>query len=356
MLEGIVATILSNYLGKYIQGLERENLKIALRSGEVELENLELRKETLDDFDLPITVKESFLGKLRMTIPWKALGSEPALIRIERLYLIIQPTKQAELNHEKEELRAQKTKLSAVALAELLGKTKVESASESESDDDHHQPKQPHQNDKQNQSFTQRMITKVVDNLQIFIDKVHIRYEDDRTNPDRPFAFGITLESLHSQSTDGNWNPTFLHHHSPLVHKLIELKNFAMYWDSNTKFIDYYNSEDMAEELENLVQTNKRNVNHHYLLNPISSTLRIVINKSETPDMSIPQYALNFMFNKIGVNLEKNQYQDLMDMLSSFSLHRKSSKVSIGISQLFFSFIIQIVFATVFSLIFFFFF
>lgn len=33
-------------------------------------------------------------------------------------------------------------------------------------------------------SFTKRWLTKVVDNLQLFVDKVHIRYEDDRTNPE----------------------------------------------------------------------------------------------------------------------------------------------------------------------------
>jgi hypothetical protein len=32
-------------------------------------------------------------------------------------------------------------------------------------------------------TFTKRWLTKVVDNLQLFVDKVHIRYEDDRTNP-----------------------------------------------------------------------------------------------------------------------------------------------------------------------------
>jgi hypothetical protein len=83
----------------------------------------------------------------------------------------------------------------------------------------------------------------VVDNLQLFVDKVHIRYEDDRTNPgvcpctfpsavdalticcslcavQRPFCVGITLESLHAQSTDEDWNPTFLKTNEQIIHKV----------------------------------------------------------------------------------------------------------------------------------------
>jgi vacuolar protein sorting-associated protein 13A/C len=51
---------------------------------------------------------------------------------------------------------------------------------------------------------------KVVDNLQVFVDKIHIRYEDSTSNPNHPFAFGITLGGLHAQSTDVDWKPTFL--------------------------------------------------------------------------------------------------------------------------------------------------
>jgi hypothetical protein len=44
MLEGIIAAFLAKYLGKYIEGLNKENLKLSLGSGDLVLENLELRK------------------------------------------------------------------------------------------------------------------------------------------------------------------------------------------------------------------------------------------------------------------------------------------------------------------------
>lgn len=51
------------------------------------------------------------------------------------------------------------------------------------------------------------MVTRIVENLQIFVDDIHIRYEDT-VSSERPFSFGITLEGAHFQSADENWTPT----------------------------------------------------------------------------------------------------------------------------------------------------
>lgn len=52
-----MAALLSRFLGDFVKGLEKENLRIGILSGDVTLENLELKKEALQNFDLPITIK-----------------------------------------------------------------------------------------------------------------------------------------------------------------------------------------------------------------------------------------------------------------------------------------------------------
>jgi vacuolar protein sorting-associated protein 13A/C len=37
----------------------------------------------------------------------------------------------------------------------------------------------------------------------------------------RPFSVGVTLESLHAQSTDEGWNPTFLKTNEQIIHKVL---------------------------------------------------------------------------------------------------------------------------------------
>ncbi len=66
MLEGLVAGILSSYLGTWIEGLERENLKIGIKQGNVTIENLKLRKEALRDLQLPITIKAGMCARARV--------------------------------------------------------------------------------------------------------------------------------------------------------------------------------------------------------------------------------------------------------------------------------------------------
>lgn len=91
LLEGVVASLLTKYLGQYIDGLSKENLNMSLGSGELELEDLHLKPEALDQLELPIRVHAGSLGKLSLSIPWKQLKSKPAIIRLERVFLLAGP-------------------------------------------------------------------------------------------------------------------------------------------------------------------------------------------------------------------------------------------------------------------------
>lgn len=66
-----MAALLSRFLGDFVKGLEKENLRIGILSGDVTLENLELKKEALQNFDLPITIKSGtpFSAALGVSLP-----------------------------------------------------------------------------------------------------------------------------------------------------------------------------------------------------------------------------------------------------------------------------------------------
>lgn len=133
LLEGVVASLLTKYLGQYIDGLSKENLNMSLGSGELELEDLHLKPEALDQLELPIRVHAGALGKLSLSIPWKQLKSKPAIIRLERVFLLAGPKIPKEVRSlnsicchsllqydESEERRAQYTKRKRVELAEMF--------------------------------------------------------------------------------------------------------------------------------------------------------------------------------------------------------------------------------------------
>ena len=41
--------------------------------------------------------------------------------------------------------------------------------------------------------------------VQLNVKDVHLRYEDDKTNPACPFACGLTIKKLSVHSTDSTW-------------------------------------------------------------------------------------------------------------------------------------------------------
>lgn len=108
---------------------------------------------------------------------------------------------------EDEEERAQALKQRRLATADLLAKGAAGK-------------QQQQQADARNDGFISQLTTKVVDNLQVSIKNIHVRFEDHISDPGHPFAAGITLKELSAFSTDGEWKPTFISEATNTIHKV----------------------------------------------------------------------------------------------------------------------------------------
>nr|CAI5831312.1 unnamed protein product [Callosobruchus analis] len=222
MLEGLVAWVLNNYLGKYVQ-LNTDQLSIALLSGKVELENLPLKEDALRHLGLPIIIKAGFIGKVQLHIPVRQIRSVPWVIIIEQLYLVASPLPLHEWDNEAEELARHDQKLNALDTLEAKWRLDrdvqdLNSAYYASSYSSWY-------------SYGAGLVTEIIENLQLRIQDVHIRYEDNISVPSKCIAFGITIESLIAQSCDSSWQPGFVQaSKSEESFKLLELQKFALYW------------------------------------------------------------------------------------------------------------------------------
>ena len=68
----------------------RDKFKMKLWSGEVEAYSIELKKEALDDLNLPVAVKHGILGHLYLKVPWD-YDTESSHIVLSDIVLIVQP-------------------------------------------------------------------------------------------------------------------------------------------------------------------------------------------------------------------------------------------------------------------------
>lgn len=268
MLEGLVATLLNRFLGMYIQNFDPKQLNIGIWSGDVKLRNLELRKEALDQMKLPLNVLQGHLGSLTIQIPWSNLKGKPVKVLIEDVYLLAAPKADQEYDEEEEERRRQRIKQEKLNAAEILNERTSVGMSEEEQ--------------KKNQSFTESLTTKIIDNVQVTVKNIHIRYEDAISTPGHPFALGFTLEEFSAVSTNENWEPAFVHDNVSVTHKLAKLGSLAIYWNTDaTHFAGQATHDEIIQAFHTLIATGENILpGHQFVLKPVSGIGKIEMSKS----------------------------------------------------------------------------
>lgn len=326
MLEGLVANLLNRFLGMYVQNFDAKQLNVGIWSGDVKLRDLELRREALDQLHLPLNVVEGHLGQLTLQIPWSNLRGKPLKVNIEDVFLLAAPKEDAEYDAEEEERRAHAVKMEKLDSAELLKERNTEGMSQEEQ--------------QKSQSFTASLITAIVDNVQVSVKNIHIRYEDSISDPGHPFALGVTLEEFSAVSTDENWKPTFIQGTSGSTHKLATLGSLAVYWDTDAKLIgtgtgtqdgkeqDIDHSKFIDQFREMIVRGDNTKVgDHQFILKPVSGRAGLEMDKTGQSDK--PKMNARLLFDELGFVIDEDQYRDalmLVDLFHYFIRHQEYKK------------------------------
>ncbi|KAG9547459.1 vacuolar protein sorting-associated protein 13, partial [Aureobasidium melanogenum] len=311
----------------YVQNFDPKQLNVGIWSGDVKLRDLELRREALDQLHLPINVVEGHLGSLTLSIPWSNLRGKPVQVKIEDVYLLAAPREDQDYNPEDQDKRDHAVKMEKLDSAELLKERSAEGMSQEEQ--------------QKNQSFTASLVTAIVDNLQISVKNVHVRYEDSISDPGHPFAAGLTLQELSAVSTDENWKPTFIQSTSAgSTHKLATLGALAIYWDTDAKLLGSGKGSQTAEEqgIDHTAIIDKfRDMiakkddtefgAHQYILKPVTGRAGLEIDK--TGKLDRPKMKARLLFNELGFVIDDDQYRDalmLVDLFHYFIRHQEYRK------------------------------
>ncbi|KAI0535905.1 vacuolar protein sorting-associated protein 13 [Xylaria digitata] len=314
MLEGLVAGLLNRFLGMYVKNFDPTQLKVGIWSGDVRLRDLELRREALDQLKLPINVVEGHLGQLTLVIPWSNLRGAPVKVFIEDVFLLASPKEEAAYDAEEEDRRKQRIKMEKLDSAELIKERNQEGLSQEEQ--------------KKSQSFTESLVTKIVDNLQVTVKNIHVRYEDSISAPGHPFALGATLEEFSAVSTDGEWEPTFIQNSSNTTNKLATLAALAVYWNTDSELLgsgrevseeaEMVPHDEMMRRFKAMISNGEDAIgsDHQYILKPVSGQAKIELDKSG--DTYTPKFKASLLFDEIGVVLDDDQYRDALMMADLF--------------------------------------
>jgi hypothetical protein len=208
MSKKIVLKALEEHLGRFVNGLS--NLKVAVWQGEITLPDLTLKPEVshtargrrtlalqcqswqgvstvflpfqaFDKLQLPFRVKSGHIKKFRLAIPWSKLGSESVKVTIEEVSILLVPFDKNRWDKSEAEHRAKLLKQRKIRWAELRSEVTADNKENGAG------------------SFAKRLVMKVVENLQIKVKCVHIRFENLHESSclgAKVETFGLLLEEF----------------------------------------------------------------------------------------------------------------------------------------------------------------
>lgn len=158
-----------------------------------------------------------------MKIPWKNLYKSSVEVIIENLYLLSSPNKVVAYNEEKEDKKAFEAKK-----AELK---RIEEAKMKENES----------NAKPiDKTFAEKLVTQIINNIQIKIKNIHIRFED-KSSAKKPFAFGVSLAGFTALTVDSAGNPTLATEDITQVFKKVALEGLSVYLNCNSQLYSEMN-------------------------------------------------------------------------------------------------------------------
>ena len=170
--------IVDKLLGTYLCIGER---KLDFSSGTLTMKNVMVREDVLDSLSLPVALRGGEIGELEVHVPWTKLKTESVVIKINKLSLLLSPVSEAEWDEVAERDRVAACKERTLQrLRKQLLRT---------------EPGKPSDKEAAEPNFAERLLSRVLANLQVVVTSALVRYED-HSHSHCPFALEVALDSL----------------------------------------------------------------------------------------------------------------------------------------------------------------
>jgi hypothetical protein len=251
MAKKALLDVLEQTIGKYVKNLDAESLNVAVWSGKIALNNLELDVAAVNaeldrqaaeapNLALPLQVISGQFQSLEVDVPWASLTGRSVVLRAQGLHISVRPhDRLATTDHLQtvvgsEEARAAKIQQARENSIQLSDKYRQQAyavqklASDSDELDDNAKPSE------HSSSFRSRLVRRIIENIQIEIKDVHIAVDDVEGTA------GVVLESLSLVTTDKDGKQVFVDRtkdrdDNSFLHKMLLMQGFGIYLDHENR-------------------------------------------------------------------------------------------------------------------------
>ena len=260
MFESYALGLVERYVEPYAD-VDREQLRVAVREGKVTLADVRLKPAAFDSLGFPLTVRSGRVGQVQIDVSWSALTAKPAKVHLRDVTVVIGPSgseASAEIRRDRLAL-LQAEQLRSDEEARVLRLRGAAPASVEE------------------QSFGMRTVAAALGALEVEISNVHVRYEDETSDPGSPFSFGVKLDRLSLITVDGLWRatPAAQAELAAIAHKILAIEGLSMYWQ---------HSIDAASESKTGMQGSP-----YPVICPLQLEIRMALNRMGVPSQGAPR-------------------------------------------------------------------
>uniref|UniRef100_A0A1I7TSK2 Ricin B-type lectin domain-containing protein n=1 Tax=Caenorhabditis tropicalis TaxID=1561998 RepID=A0A1I7TSK2_9PELO len=153
------------------------------------------------------------------------------------------------------------------------------------------------------------LISTVLNNIQLILNNVHIRYEDNSTLLGKTFNCGIRIQKMTMQTTNHHWKPGFAEPQKGTnTFKKLELTGFSIYWNSKATMTE--NIED-SKQLKHILAPECHSSNA-FIIEPCNAELRMEKNSSKFPlKAKVPRFKFFMRPDIIALELTRHQMTQL---------------------------------------------
>ncbi|KAG7361574.1 vacuolar sorting-associated protein 13, N-terminal domain containing protein [Nitzschia inconspicua] len=304
MAKKALLDVLEQTIGKYVKNLDAESLNVAVWSGKIELQSLELDVESVNaqlqqraanapNLALPFRVLSGRFESFQVDVPWAHITSRPVVLRARGLSVEVEPVDLSELRNvdtlhmdaagEEDFVLLNKLKEAREHSLEMADQYRIQAYNMRKialAEEEHDS------GGKSNGTFTSRLVRRIIENIQIEIKDVHISL----TDPDG--SVGACLESLRLVTTDKHGEQVFVDRtqaptrdssssiEMSFLYKMLQIEGLGLYLDkdefvSARKSLQSITETNSNEEDDDIVRSDLPN-DHSYILAPLSfeATLR----------------------------------------------------------------------------------
>ncbi|ETK93730.1 hypothetical protein L915_03109 [Phytophthora nicotianae] len=232
-LQRYVHVVLDAILGSYVKNIDPAALQISIWNGKIEVEAVELQP---DAFPLPKQMRlvKGTLRQLRIDLPWTNLANQPIRVDIQDVSLLLEVCADDRADSDSDETPEKQRRQK---LQTLQRKRAALDAMEKAAEFNEKNKTQTPPGQSWTQSFLFKLMVKVLDNVQVHVQHLHLRMEDAISDPRHRYAVGMTLEAIIIKSADEGWNYTMVGRGRQqvqdgvsFIRKKMDINKFGIYW------------------------------------------------------------------------------------------------------------------------------